>query len=124
MWVTAWPQSRGDVRGDGIRCAGRRASQAAFVLVDHQQELLRHRGGFLPHDRPERPNADHVADRPGHDQRYAIDNSKILELGWTPQYISIEDGLAQTIDWYSKYRDFWEADKLSVEQNYAKIRQK
>ena len=39
------------------------------------------------------------------------------------QYISIEDGLAQTIDWYSKYRDFWEADKLSVEQNYAKTNQ-
>ncbi|NCB96437.1 MAG: dTDP-glucose 4,6-dehydratase [Negativicutes bacterium] len=68
-------------------------------------------------------NFEHVADRPGHDQRYAIDNSKILELGWTPQYISIEDGLAQTIDWYSKYRDFWEADKLSVEQNYAKTNQ-
>ena len=68
-------------------------------------------------------NFEHVADRPGHDQRYAIDNSKILELGWTPQYISIEDGLAQTIDWYSKHRDFWEADKLSVEQNYAKTNQ-
>ena len=71
----------------------------------------------------DKTNFEHVADRPGHDQRYAIDNSKILELGWTPQYISIEDGLAQTIDWYSKYRDFWEADKLSVEQNYAKTNQ-
>lgn len=71
----------------------------------------------------DKTNFEHVADRPGHDQRYAIDNSKILELGWTPQYISIEDGLAQTIDWYSKHRDFWEADKLSVEQNYAKTNQ-
>jgi dTDP-glucose 4,6-dehydratase len=41
-----------------------------------------------------------VTDRPGHDQRYAIDASKIeRELGWTPQE-TFETGLAKTIDWY------------------------
>jgi dTDP-glucose 4,6-dehydratase len=41
-----------------------------------------------------------VTDRPGHDQRYAIDASKIQnELGWVPQE-TFETGLAKTIDWY------------------------
>ncbi|RME25901.1 MAG: NAD-dependent epimerase/dehydratase family protein, partial [Deltaproteobacteria bacterium] len=42
----------------------------------------------------------HVADRPGHDRRYAIDSSKIQrELGWKPR-VRFEQGLADTIDWY------------------------
>ena len=41
-----------------------------------------------------------VTDRPGHDQRYAIDAGKIKrELGWEPQE-TFETGLAKTIDWY------------------------
>ena len=41
-----------------------------------------------------------VADRPGHDRRYAIDASKLRdELGWEPKY-SFERGLAETVDWY------------------------
>ena len=41
-----------------------------------------------------------VTDRPGHDQRYAIDAGKIQnELGWTPEE-TFETGLAKTIDWY------------------------
>lgn len=42
----------------------------------------------------------HVADRPGHDRRYAIDNHKITsELGWSPCY-TFEEGIVKTIDWY------------------------
>lgn len=42
----------------------------------------------------------YVADRPGHDRRYAIDASKLQgELGWRPQY-TFEKGIAQTVDWY------------------------
>ena len=41
-----------------------------------------------------------VADRPGHDRRYAIDASKLQgELGWTPT-VTFEQGMAQTVDWY------------------------
>ena len=41
-----------------------------------------------------------VADRPGHDRRYAIDASKLRdELGWEPRY-TFERGLAETVDWY------------------------
>jgi dTDP-glucose 4,6-dehydratase len=42
----------------------------------------------------------HVADRPGHDRRYAIDSSKIRQsLGWRPE-IPFESGLQETINWY------------------------
>jgi dTDP-glucose 4,6-dehydratase len=41
-----------------------------------------------------------VADRPGHDRRYAIDASKLHnELGWAPT-VTFEQGMAQTVDWY------------------------
>ena len=43
---------------------------------------------------------EHVADRPGHDRRYAIDCSKLTsQLGWAPA-VDFETGLAQTVDWY------------------------
>ncbi len=49
---------------------------------------------------PRRNLVKHVADRPGHDRRYAIDCSKLRhELGWQPA-VSFESGLAATIDWY------------------------
>lgn len=41
----------------------------------------------------------HVPDRPGHDRRYAIDSSKIRNLGWSPR-ITFKEGLEQTIMWY------------------------
>lgn len=42
----------------------------------------------------------YVKDRPGHDRRYAIDNTKITtELGWKPQY-TFEEGIKETIEWY------------------------
>lgn len=49
-----------------------------------------------------------VRDRPGHDRRYAIDNTKITtELGWHPAY-RFEDGMADTVDWYLKNTDWIE----------------
>lgn len=48
-----------------------------------------------------------VDDRPGHDQRYAIDPSRIRdELGWHPS-VTLEEGLALTIDWYLSNEDWW-----------------
>jgi dTDP-glucose 4,6-dehydratase len=50
-----------------------------------------------------------VADRPGHDRRYAIDASKIrAELGWTPRH-AFEDGLRETVRWYLANRPWCEA---------------
>ena len=48
-----------------------------------------------------------VADRPGHDQRYAIDPSRIYnELSWRPS-VTIEQGLNKTVTWYLENKDWW-----------------
>lgn len=67
---------------------------------------------------------EHVADRPGHDQRYAMDSSKLRqELGWAPQYTDVDtgmrEGLIQTIDWYRNHEDWWRPAKEVVEAGYA-----
>jgi dTDP-glucose 4,6-dehydratase len=50
-----------------------------------------------------------VADRPGHDARYAIDPTRIrTELGWRPS-VTLEQGLARTVEWYLENRDWWQA---------------
>ena len=64
---------------------------------------------------------DHVTDRPGHDLRYAIDSSTLRrELGWAPAHTDFRSGLAQTIDWYSAHRDWWQPRKAEVEARYAR----
>lgn len=48
----------------------------------------------------------YVADRPGHDRRYAIDASKLKrELGWQPAH-SFQQGIADTVDWYLSHQDW------------------
>lgn len=50
----------------------------------------------------------YVADRPGHDLRYAIDASKIAdELGWLPQE-TFESGMRKTVQWYLANTDWWQ----------------
>lgn len=59
-----------------------------------------------------------VADRPGHDLRYAIDNTKIKnELGWSPQ-IRFEDGIQKTVQWYLDNRSWWENILAGEYKNY------
>ena len=55
-----------------------------------------------------------VADRPGHDARYAIDASKIeRELGWRARH-TFDDGLRQTVQWYLDNRTWWERVRSGV----------
>jgi hypothetical protein len=49
-----------------------------------------------------------VADRPGHDRRYAMDGSKLASLGWTNR-VAFADGLAATIDWFRANEEWWRA---------------
>jgi dTDP-glucose 4,6-dehydratase len=59
-----------------------------------------------------------VADRAGHDLRYAIDPSKIQkELGWYPE-TTFEDGLKKTITWYLENKPWWERILAGEYQNY------
>lgn len=71
----------------------------------------------------------YVKDRPGHDRRYAIDNTKITnELGWEPSY-TFEQGMKETIEWYlnhsqwldnvvsGQYKNYYDKMYLGVEAN-------
>ena len=56
----------------------------------------------------------YVADRLGHDRRYAIDATKIKEeLGWQPQY-KFEQAIEKTIEWYLNNKDWWQPLKSNV----------
>lgn len=60
----------------------------------------------------------YVQDRPGHDQRYAIDPSKAeRELGWRPS-IEFETGLRQTIEWYKQHQNWVERIRSGAYRHY------
>ena len=62
---------------------------------------------LVPLERPRTSLIAFVQDRPGHDQRYAIDPSKIIaELGWKPRE-TFESGLRQSVQWYLDNRVWW-----------------
>ncbi|MBF0215800.1 MAG: dTDP-glucose 4,6-dehydratase [Candidatus Omnitrophica bacterium] len=47
-----------------------------------------------------------VADRPGHDRRYALDPSKTKALGWKPE-TAFKEGLKKTVQWYKEHPEWW-----------------
>lgn len=59
----------------------------------------------------------HVQDRPGHDRRYGLDISKMLDLGWSPA-MSVEESLAATVRWYRDNRAWWEPVRAGEFQDY------
>ena len=71
---------------------------------------------------------EYIADRPGHDLRYAVDSSKIQsELGWRPA-LDFAEGLRLTINWYRDNADWWQRIKTGeymkyYEQQYGKRHQ-
>jgi len=82
----AWRKGRsGEVYNFGGRCekANIELTKLLLQLLGKPETLIRY-----------------VADRPGHDRRYAIDCSKAeAELGWVPE-MTFDEGIAQTIAWY------------------------
>ena len=78
-------------------CVGGGAERDGVQLAHTILEAL-----GLPDDRIE-----FVADRPGHDRRYAIDATRLqTDLGWRPS-VSFEEGIAATIAWYQEHEDWW-----------------
>jgi dTDP-glucose 4,6-dehydratase len=78
--------------------------------IDVVRAICRLLDEFLPQSAhlPHEQLIEFVTDRPGHDQRYAIDAGKIRrELGWQPRH-NIADGLRATVRWYLDNRSWWE----------------
>jgi dTDP-glucose 4,6-dehydratase len=58
-----------------------------------------------------------VADRPGHDRRYALDSGKIRALGWTPA-TGFDAALAATVEWYRTHEAWWKPIKSGAFRQY------
>ncbi len=69
----------------------------------HNIDVVRQMLSIL--DKPE-SLIQHVEDRPGHDRRYALDNSKIRELGWQHS-LSFDQALERTVRWYADNEHWW-----------------
>ena len=70
-----------------------------------------------------RPHADlttFVADRPGHDRRYAIDSTRVRnELGWRPEF-ELYEGLGHTVRWYLENRWWWQGIRDGGFEDYRR----
>ena len=60
---------------------------------------------------------EHVADRPGHDYRYALDVGRLRALGWEPQ-VDFRRGMERTVDWYLRHQDWWRPLKSGAYWEY------
>tara|TARA_A100001015_G_scaffold268529_1_gene319459 strand:- start:2614 stop:3633 length:1020 start_codon:yes stop_codon:yes gene_type:complete len=60
-----------------------------------------------------------VKDRPGHDFRYATDNTKIKKMGWKPKY-DFDESLVEIIDWYKSNTKWWSAEYEKTLKNRKK----
>ena len=58
-----------------------------------------------------------VADRPGHDRRYALDSGKIRALGWMPA-ATFDAALAATVEWYRTHEAWWKPIKSGAFRQY------
>ena len=82
----------------------KRNIDVVHTICDILQEIYPNKPEGISHFRD---LTTHVADRPGHDLRYAIDASKIQrELGWVPEE-SFETGIRKTIEWYLNNEEWW-----------------
>jgi dTDP-glucose 4,6-dehydratase len=58
-----------------------------------------------------------VEDRPGHDERYSLDSSKLHALGWSPRH-DFDAAIQETVDWYRANRSWWERVKSGQYRDY------
>jgi len=103
LWhVLGLPATRGEVFNvsAGREVPNRAVTDLILRLLDRPPSLVRY-----------------VADRPGHDRRYALDASRLRKTGWEPRR-GFEEGLAATVAWYREHRPWWEAVKSGAYRDY------
>jgi len=75
--------------GTGAETTGLQVAEAVLEIMGKPRSLI-----------------EFVADRPGHDYRYALDVSRVTALGWEPQ-VTFAEGLERTVRWYRDHIDWW-----------------
>lgn len=76
--------------------------------IDLVRMICTHMDELHPAGAPHEQLIQFVADRPGHDRRYAIDPTRMrAELGWKPS-VTLDQGLRRTVEWYLNNRDWWQ----------------
>ena len=76
------------------------SGQTPMTNLDLTRRLVRECGRTM------KTHVEHVADRPGHDRRYAVSAAKLRALGWAPR-TSFDDGIARTVQWYREHESWW-----------------
>jgi dTDP-glucose 4,6-dehydratase len=79
--------------GTGAETSGLQVAHAVLDIMGKPKDLIQF-----------------VADRPGHDYRYALDVTRITELGWEAQ-VTFGEGLERTVRWYEKNQEWWRSLK-------------
>jgi dTDP-glucose 4,6-dehydratase len=88
--------------GTGVETTGLQVAEAVLDLMGKPRSLI-----------------EFVADRPGHDYRYALDVSRISRLGWEPQ-VTFAEGLERTVRWYERHQSWWRPLKSGEYWEYYK----
>jgi dTDP-glucose 4,6-dehydratase len=88
--------------GTGAETNGRQVAEAVLDMLGKPRGLIQF-----------------VADRPGHDYRYALDVARITELGWEPQ-VTFGEGLERTVRWYRDHEAWWRPLKSGEYWEYYK----
>ena len=102
LYVRDWIQVMDHVSALDLLLRQGESGGAYNIGVDNERSNMEITKMILRIMGQEEEMIEHVADRPGHDRRYAIDASKILALGWQPFYTrdKFEQGLKETVQWY------------------------
>jgi dTDP-glucose 4,6-dehydratase len=88
--------------GTGRETSGKQVADAVLDIMGKPQSLIQY-----------------VADRPGHDYRYALDVTRLTNLGWEPA-VDFRDGLVQTARWYQDHPEWWRPLKSGEYWEYYK----
>ena len=88
--------------GTGMETNGLQVAEAVLDIVGKPRSLI-----------------EFVADRPGHDYRYALDIGRITELGWEAQ-VTFAEGLERTVRWYQDHEEWWRPLKSGEYWEYYK----
>ncbi len=88
--------------GSGVETDGNHVAEAILEIMGKPKSLIQY-----------------VADRPGHDYRYALDVTRITDLGWEPR-ITFAGGLEQTVHWYMDRPEWWRPLKSGEYWDYYK----